>query len=374
MMPKQYLHQRIKAELIRRIEEGIYLVGETFPSTKELAAEFSTSSVTIDKALAGLVEMGYISRKARKGSMVNSREFWKSEKELSKKGTILYSLIMRDSPSPYFWKNTIKGIYDKVHSHGADIIPCYIDENLPKAVTALRELEQKGVRGVIFAPVSMQDEEEYHRFNRELLSVIRECRFPLVMIDRYLKGEKTNNVVSEDYEAAVYLTESLFSSGVKKPLCVTHLFNTAFEGRINGFMDTLRKQGFSKTEAEERVIDIAPDRILIDGTDSEYTGQVLNKAPKFDGIFSVNAINLYTVVNALRQKDRAPRTVESPDRLRFVNFDEVGILRIEGLVLSAIQESHKIGQLAAQILLELLPQWPDAIFHVVKGYKFKRYT
>lgn len=191
--------------------------------------------------------------------------------------------------------------------------------------------------------------------------------------DRYLKGEKTNNIVSDDYEAAVYLTEYLFSVGVKKPICITHLFNTAFESRINGFMDVLLKRGFNKSEARERVVDIAPDRILIDGTDTGSTCKVLNGSPRFDGIFSVNAINLFTVVNALREKNQIPMTAESPDRLRFVNFDEIGILRIDGLVLSAIQESHKIGQLSAQILLELLPQWPDAVFHVVKGYQFREY-
>ncbi len=99
----------------------------------------------------------------------------------------------------------------------------------------------------------------------------------------------------------------------------------------------------------------------------------MNEAPAFDGVVSVNAVNLYALVNTLHQKKHIPSTVTSVNRLKFVNFDDIGLLNIRGLTISAVQESHKIGELAAYTLLELIPQWPDAEFHVVKDYGFKKY-
>lgn len=373
MMKKPYLHDTIKEQLIRRIEGGIYPSGASFPGTKELAKEFSTSSVTIDKALSSLVEMGYISRKARRGSVVNPREYWQGNSTGRRNGPVLYSLIMRDSPSPYFWKNTIRGIYDMVHTHDAEIISCYIDENIEAARVAVADLKRKGVEGVIYAPVSMPTKEEYYTYNRKLLGELRELKLPFILIDRYLKNEKASYVISEDYEAAVKITEALFALGVKKPICITHLFTTAFEDRVNGFMDTLRAHRFSQEEAQERVIDIAPGKILLDANDTVGVSRVLNRAPFFDGVLSVNAINLYALINTLHRKKHIPSTIESVTRLKFVNFDDIGLLNIRGLVISAVQESHRIGELAAYILLELLPRWPDAEFHVVKDYGYKKY-
>lgn len=373
MMKKPYLHDIIKEQLLKRIEEGTYPSDAPFPGTKALAREFSTSSVTIDKALSSLVDMGYISRKARKGSVVNPSEYWKVDSTSRKNAPVLYSLIMRDSPSPYFWKNTIRGIYDMVHIHDAEILSCYIDEDFEAAWSSVRGLKRKGVKGVIYAPVSMPTEEEYYGYNKKMLEVLRELKLPFILIDRYLKNEKANYVISKDYEAAVKIMEHLFAVGVRKPICLTHLFNTAFEDRVNGFVDTLRAHGFSQEESEERVIDIAPGTILLDANDTAGVSAVLNQAPPFDGVLSVNAVNLYALINTLHRKKHIPSTIESVHRLKFANFDDIGLLHIRGLAVSAVQQSHRIGELAAHILLELLPKWPDAEFHVAKDYGFKKY-
>ena len=80
-------------------------------------------------------------------------------------------------------------------------------------------------------------------------------------------------------------------------------------------------------------------------------------------------MNLYACVNTLSYlNDRRMQNI------RFVNFDDIGPLNIAGLVMSAIQESHRIGHLAADMLVDMIPKWPDSTFHVVKDYCFKTYN
>jgi DNA-binding LacI/PurR family transcriptional regulator len=367
-MGKRYLHQSICQVLLERIKSGAYPPGEKIPGTKELAREFDTSSITIDKALSSLVETGYISRTAKLGSFINSETDWPQDPEAGPAGTSLYSLLMRDSPSPYFWKNTVKGIHDAVQKHDFNILFGYIDENPERARDYIQGLHRKGVKGILFAPLSMPTEKEYEEFNAGLIDLIEEYRIPLVLVDRHIRSRDVSYVVSRDYEAGVRLTEHLFESGCRSPICLTHLYNSPFAARIRGFQDTLKARGFGDGDIEKRIIDIAPNAVLFDINDAEITAPVFRGLPDFDGIFAVNAVNLYACMNTLRHL-RDPRM----GSVLFVNVDDIGPLNIEGLSLSAVQQSHRIGYMAAEVLIEMVSKWRDSTFRVTKEYHYKKY-
>jgi DNA-binding LacI/PurR family transcriptional regulator len=367
-MGKQYLHQSICQVLLERIKSGAYPPGEKIPGTKDLAREFNTSSITIDKALASLVETGYISRTAKLGSFINPEADWPKGPEENAAGTSLYSLLMRDSPSPYFWKNTVKGIHDAVRKHDFDILFGFIDENPEKARAYIQGLHRKGVKGIIFAPLSMPTEKEYEEFNADLIDLICGYGIPLVLVDRHIQSRDVSYVISRDYDAGVRLTEHLFESGCRKPLCLTHLYNSPFADRIRGFRDTLKARGFKDGDIEDRIIDIAPEAVLFDVNDAETTAPVFRGLPDFDGIFAVNAVNLYACMNTLRYL-QDPRM----GGVRFVNVDDIGPLNIEGLSLSAVQQSHRIGYMAAEVLIEMITKWRDSTFHITKNYYYKKY-
>lgn len=367
-MGKQYLHQSITDKLLGLIMCGDLEPGGKLPKTKELAREFDTSTVTIDRALAKLVELGYLSRKARRGSFITPRSAWPEAEFRERPAVNLYSLVMRDSPSPYFWKNTIKGIHDAVHEHDFGILSTYIDEDLEAVKKNLLGLRRKGVRGIVFAPLSMPSEEEYEEFNAEIIDLLSDFGAPFILVDRFLKSRNVSHVVSRDYEAAAALTEHLLSSGSKNPLFLTHLYNSPFAARIRGFRDTLLKNGFPESEIGGRIVDIAPGSILFDANNMELLAPVFRNLPDFDGVFAVNAVNLYACVNTLAHL-RDPRA----GTMRYVNVDDIGLLNIPGLSMSAIQESHRIGRLAGEILIGPLSNWRDSTFHITKDYCYRTY-
>lgn len=67
---KKSLHAYIKEELIERIKNNIYKVGDQFPTEMELCKEFDVSRTTVRIALSQLVQEGYLVRQRGKGSFV----------------------------------------------------------------------------------------------------------------------------------------------------------------------------------------------------------------------------------------------------------------------------------------------------------------
>ncbi len=367
-MGKQYLHHSIIEILLNRIETGDYPPETKIPKTKELARELGTSSVTIDKALSALVEKGYLTRKAKSGSFITSRSGWPRGEAENGAPAVFYSLMMRDSPSPYFWKDTIKGIQDAAQERDAHILPCYMDDDAAAARDAVADLGRRGVKGIVFAPLGRPTEKDYEEFNAEIIDAVRGRNIPLVLVDRFLRSRDVSHVVSRDYDAAVRLTGELFAAGARKPVCLTRLHNSPFAARIRGFRDVLASRGFGGADIDSRIIDIGPGTGAFDPKDSGAFVPVFRDLPDCDGIFAVNAENLHACVNTFAfLKDRRFRNV------RFVNFDDPGPLNIPGLVSTAIQESYRIGRLAGTIITDMIPRWPDAVFHVVKDYHFRKY-
>lgn len=60
----------VKAELLRRITEGIWAPGATVPGEVELAAEFQVARATVNRAMRELTEEGILERRRKAGTRV----------------------------------------------------------------------------------------------------------------------------------------------------------------------------------------------------------------------------------------------------------------------------------------------------------------
>lgn len=66
-----HLYKKIIDDLKSLIEKGEYKKGDLLPSENELCKKYDTTRVTIRQALSALANMGYITRKHGKGSIVS---------------------------------------------------------------------------------------------------------------------------------------------------------------------------------------------------------------------------------------------------------------------------------------------------------------
>ncbi|NNU33459.1 GntR family transcriptional regulator [Mucilaginibacter sp. S1162] len=66
-----HLYKKVIEDLRAAIEDGTYKTGDLLPSENELCRSYDTTRVTIRQALSALANMGYITRKHGKGSIVS---------------------------------------------------------------------------------------------------------------------------------------------------------------------------------------------------------------------------------------------------------------------------------------------------------------
>lgn len=65
------LYVQVRHEILRRIEAGDFQAGEALPTDKQLEEHMGVSSITIRRALGQLESMGYVTRRAGRGTFVN---------------------------------------------------------------------------------------------------------------------------------------------------------------------------------------------------------------------------------------------------------------------------------------------------------------
>jgi DNA-binding GntR family transcriptional regulator len=66
-----HLYKKVIDDLKAAIEDGTYKTGDLLPSENDLCRSYDTTRVTIRQALSALANMGYITRKHGKGSIVS---------------------------------------------------------------------------------------------------------------------------------------------------------------------------------------------------------------------------------------------------------------------------------------------------------------
>ncbi len=65
-------YRDIKADLLARIRDGIWLPGSLVPNEADLAAEFGCARATVNRAMRELAEDGLLQRKRKAGTRVNT--------------------------------------------------------------------------------------------------------------------------------------------------------------------------------------------------------------------------------------------------------------------------------------------------------------
>ena len=68
------LYEQVQAQILGRIKDGEWSVGQIMPNEGDLAREFQVSSGTIRKALEVLEDLGILTRRQGRGTFVRRTE------------------------------------------------------------------------------------------------------------------------------------------------------------------------------------------------------------------------------------------------------------------------------------------------------------
>jgi GntR family transcriptional regulator of arabinose operon len=242
------LYEQIFNHLFQKIEEGKFKKGERVPSEKELADQFNVSRITSKKALELLSQYKLIERFQGKGSFVAETipdlqeiklqrqkevyELKRNEEEWRTVGVILPDF--GDS----FGATLIRGIEEQCSLYGCRMIMKLTYDNREEEEAAIRSYVRFGVDGIIVFPGHGE------HYNSELLRLVING-FPIVFVDRYLKGIAARAVYTDNRKAAFDATNFLLEKEQWEIgfLSVPAEHTSTIEDRLMGFTDAYLQKG-----------------------------------------------------------------------------------------------------------------------------------
>ena len=251
-MEKELLYKIIYDDLVEGIQSGKYPAGSKLPSEKELMDKYNVSRITSKKALEMLAERNVIVRMPGKGSYVLDESkagddrhplqgIAALEPDPEKKNRMIG--VVLDSFGPTFGCDIVAGIEHECWTkHYNMVLKCSYG-TIEDEVRAIDELTAMGVDGIIL--MCTQGEAYNVRIMRLALD-----NFPMVLIDRELKGLSIPYIGTDNYAAAKELVGVLIEQGHKNicfvsgsPLQTSSVFD-----RFNGYRDGLLEHNIITNE------------------------------------------------------------------------------------------------------------------------------
>jgi len=361
------MYEKIFEEVKRRILAQEYGMGERIPSEKELADEYNVSRITSKKALEMLAAERLIVRKPGRGSFVadpatdfaetpaaaadaaNRHAAAQTFKSAAGKKTMtMIGLVMTDFGNSY-GTGLVYGMEDASRDRDSFLVlrrSFGIPDNEEQSI---RQLLQLGVDGLIVFPA----QGEY--FNAEILKLVIQ-KFPLVLVDRHLKGVAASSISTDNAAAAKRATEYLFGLGHTHIafLSPPPVDTTAVEDRIEGFIQAHAERGVI-VEKELWVNDLTstlPDSFHKDNIEEDIAKLVdhLKRHPTITALFAIE----YNI--ALLAKNAVERLgLRIPEDISIICFDSPPTHLGGGYTFTHMrQKEEEMGRLAVEYVLDIM--------------------
>ncbi len=323
------LYQRVADFILQKINEGIYQPGELIPPERELCKSLEVSRYTVRKAIQQLVQAGFLYRVQGNGTFV----FDKKEIYHKKSDFVGVSLPSCDTEMEMKLLNGIqRGLQDVQYKM------TFIDsrDDYKTEAENIQFLKNEGVAGLIIMPAEDQKDST-------AISDLKEEAFPFVLIDRRLQDCETDCIMSDNIDGGYKATEYLIKLGHEKIAFIKHESNktSSVEDRIIGYQKAMAEYGLEYN----RVFSF--NRIHHQGKEILQVYHFL-KEHKPTAVVAVNDYIALDIVKMCREKG-----ILLPRELSLVSFDNLDVVKhLEVPLTSIAQQSKKIGQRAARLLLD----------------------
>lgn len=308
------LYKQIQDDIIERIQSGELRPGDRIPSEKELAEEYHVSQITSKNALIGLADEGILTRHQGKGTFVN-HEVWSylnasgaaKRTDASRKGTI--GLII-----PTLQTKVEQRIVDNIErfaaASGYQLMLSISRESQRNESEAIEAFHRNGVKGMVIFPT---EEENY---NEDILRLSID-KFPLVLIDRYLKDIRTYSVSADNEKGTFDAVSYLLDQGHREIALISPVItNTVTEDRAAGFERAFYQNQLPINKNQWCILNIND---IHNGDGEEMIYAFFRSHPEITAAFVMNAQLTSYVYKALLRLNK-----QVPEEFALIGFDEPG--------------------------------------------------
>jgi GntR family transcriptional regulator, arabinose operon transcriptional repressor len=337
MHTHQPKYQQVFATLEEGILSGRYLPGQKLPSEAALLKEFSTSRITVVRALRELQQRGLVQRRAGSGTYVTAG--------VPGRAGLLFGLLIPNLGETEIFGPICQSIAEvlQARKHAllwGNMTPAAEAKETQSLALCRQYLAQK-VAGVFFAPLEWTPQND--QTNQAVVAVLEAARIPIILLDRGLQPypkRSAHDLISIDHRRAGYLvTEHLVQLGCRRIAFLAYA-NSAptIEARVAGYQEALLRAG------------VAFEPNLVQQLRSDDVREIaqLMQRLKPDAMVCANDRTAGHVMRSLLELDyRIPRDV------RIVGIDDVQYASLLPVPLTTVhQPCRDLGIAAAAAMLE----------------------
>lgn len=354
-MGKNKIYSAIYSELLEKLQNPIYKVGDEIPSASKLAEQFSVSRPTIHKALKKLQNEGVLESRVGAGTYLLKKP--EAEERIPLFGLIFPLLRMEG-----FFGNVAQAIaeYSKQFNFnlllGGQIPQGSIDLYSLKHMTDYY-IEQK-VDGVFIAPVELASDSKIK--NELIMKKLADANIPVVIIDCapaiFPENQNWDVVSIDNFRAGYMLADYMLQNGSKRiDFCTMPYYGMAVSLRWRGIQAALLDHNIMPDKEWFHIV-----------TEDENLGNKLKAA----GAVNIIGSNDYLAARVLRALQR--RSYSIPKDFRVAGFD--GSKLAEELfpsLTTVVQPCEDIAFLAIQTMLDRI-QFPEKpVSHIMANITLK---
>jgi DNA-binding LacI/PurR family transcriptional regulator len=247
----------------------------------------------------------------------------------------LIGLVVSDISNP-FYAELARGIEDKAHEEGYNVIFCSTVNKPERMETYVNLMMDAGVDGFIFAST---------RLHEPVVEKLIDERFPLVLVNRKLRAEIGNYVVLNNIQGAYEITQHLIDLGYRKIAIITgpSNFSTGLY-RLKGYQQALKDHHIELN-----------NNYVIQGPFTRETGyegakQLLTMGGRPEAIFAGNDYIAMGVIDAVEELG-----LHIPEETGLVGFDNTEFASNQRIKLTTVsQRTYEMGNLGIQILIDYI--------------------
>jgi LacI family repressor for deo operon, udp, cdd, tsx, nupC, and nupG len=324
---------------------------QKLPTIKEIAKRLNISVSTVSRALHNHPRIG-LRTKMQVQKLAQELNYEPNTLAISFKQKKWYTIgVILPELSEQFFSQAISGIEDAATGQGYNVLLGQSHESVEREKVLVETFRKHRVDGIILS-VSKNTHDYEH------LEILKKYNIPLVYVDRIPKGLPTHSVSSNISAGAEMAVDFLVQKGHKRIALLKGPGSLiASEQRLEGYLSALEKHHIKGDPALVREIDLSTE-----GTQEAITALLaLRQKPT-----AILCFNDYVCLDAIQyaRKEKV-RINKDISFVSFANLPICNFLDVPPLA-SVEQHGYKQGQLAAEMLLDIVEKRKDAAeFHPV---------
>ena len=247
-------------------------------------------------------------------------------------------LIIEDISNSFF-SAFAKVVETHARKYKYKVIYCSTDNSTERGRELVQMLVSTHVDGFIITPAENMEAD---------ILRLQKLNIPTILFDRYLPKLPATCIMMDKKKASADATQLLITKGYKKIAFVTHnMYQVQIEDRINGYRETLTKNGLKINKKHLLSIQVAG------GEHKELVKTIesfIKEHPEIDAIIFVNNLLGIIGIEAIKKMGKAV-----PQDIAMISFDDNDAFKLNSPAITVIEQPiHAMGVKVVDMLIQAI--------------------